>query len=79
MPYSDAQKKAIMKYKLKNRERINEQARVEYQRIKADPDRYCRRLDTVRRCNQRYRESQVAEQFDRLIRTYAREELGLVL
>ena len=79
MPYTDAQKKAIMKYKLKNRERINEQARVEYQRIKADPNRYSRRLDTVRRCNQRYREAQVAEEFDRLIRTYAKEELGLTL
>ena len=61
MGYSEAQKRAIMKYKLKNRERINEQARLEYQRIKADPNRYSKRLDCVHKCNQRYRKSQLAD------------------
>jgi hypothetical protein len=79
MGYSEAQKRAIMRYKLKNRERINEQARLEYQRIKADPNRYSKRLDCVRKCNQRYRESQLAEHFAQLIRTYAQEELKMIL
>jgi hypothetical protein len=37
MGYSEAQKRAIMRYKLKNRERINEQARLDTNASKRIP------------------------------------------
>jgi len=49
MPTSQAQKDAIKRYKAKNREKINEQARKDYQKIKVDPDRLARRQEGIRR------------------------------
>jgi hypothetical protein len=49
MPTSQAQKDAIKRYKAKNREKINEQARKDYQKIKADPERLARRQEGIRR------------------------------
>ena len=49
MPTSQAQKDAIKRYKEKNREKINAQARKDYQKIKADPDRLARRQEGIRR------------------------------
>ena len=49
MPTSQAQKDAIKRYKAKNREKINEQARKDYQKIKADPERLARHQEGIRR------------------------------
>jgi hypothetical protein len=49
MPTSQAQKDAIKRYKEKNREKINEQARKDYQKLKSDPERLAKRNEGIRR------------------------------
>jgi len=48
MPYTESQKRAIYKYKLKNKEKINEQAKKDYLKIKNDPERNERRNEKIR-------------------------------
>jgi hypothetical protein len=48
MPYTESQKRAIYKYKLNNKEKINEQAKKDYLKIKNDPERYEKRNEKIR-------------------------------
>ena len=41
--YTEAQKRAIYRYKKKNKEKINNQAKKDYQKIKENPDRLANR------------------------------------
>lgn len=43
MPTTDAQKRAIKAYREKNREKVNEQARKDYAKLKEDPERLKKR------------------------------------
>ena len=43
MVYNEAMKKAIMKYKAKNKEKINAQAKKDYKKIKEDPEKLAKR------------------------------------
>lgn len=48
MSYTEAQKRAIYKYKQTHREKINEQAKKDYLKIKADPIRNQQRNEKMK-------------------------------
>ena len=52
---SEAQKKAIQAYKERNREKINAQARKDYEKLKADPERLERHNEKRRARVQKYK------------------------
>jgi len=43
MPTTESQKRAIKAYREKNREKVNEQARKDYAKLKEDPERLKKR------------------------------------
>ena len=55
MPITDAQKRAIQAYREKNRAKVNEQARKDYQRIRADPERLAKYNEKRRARKQVYK------------------------
>jgi hypothetical protein len=49
MPMTEAQKQAVYRYRQKNRDKINAQAKKDYEKIKLDPERLDRRRDNIRK------------------------------
>ena len=60
MPYTEAQKLAIYKYRAKNKEKINDQAKLQYQKTKQNEDQMNSRREYAK---QYYRNKRVIEEF----------------
>ena len=49
MPYTEAQKLAIYRYRAKNKEKINDQAKLQYQKTKQNEDQMNSRREYAKR------------------------------
>ena len=57
MPTTPAQKRAIQAYREKNRDKVNAQARKDYEKLKTDPDRLAKYNEKRRARKQIYKAS----------------------
>ena len=58
MPITPAQKRAIQAYREKNRDKVNAQARKDYQKIRSDPERLAKYNEKRRGRKQVYKASE---------------------